>query len=55
MGKIDWQDAMQGLKAIGYQGLFNYEVASYRIPAPAGGDFARLLVETANVLLDVME
>ena len=55
MGKIDWQDAMQGLKAIGYQGLFNYEVAAYRIPAPAREDFARLLVKTAKVLLDMME
>ena len=43
------------LKAIGYQGLFNYEVAAYRIPAPAREDFARLLVKTANVLLDMME
>ncbi len=55
MGKINWQDAMQGLKAIGYQGLFNYEVASYRIPANAREDFARLLVKTANTLLDMME
>jgi len=55
MGKIDWQDAMQGLKNIGYQGLFNYEVASYRIPGCAREDFARLLVKTAHTLLDMME
>lgn len=55
MGKIDWLDAMQGLKSIGYQGLFNYEVAAYRIPAPAREDFARLQVKTANALLDMME
>ena len=55
MGKVDWQDAMQGLKAIDYQGLFNYEVASFRVPAPLKEDFARYLVNAAHTMLDMME
>lgn len=55
MGKIDWQDAMQGLKAIDYQGLLNYEVAAFRVPGVLKEDFARYLVNAAHVLLDMME
>ena len=55
MGRVNWEDDMQGLKAIGYQGLFNYEIATHHIPAPAREDYARLLVKTANTLLDMME
>jgi len=55
IGKIDWQDAMQGLSAVGYQGLFNYELAAIRVPGAAKEDFARYLVNTAHVLLDMMD
>lgn len=55
LGKIDWQDAMQGLKKIGYQGLLNYEVDTHHVPPVAREDYARMLVKIAHTLLDMME
>ena len=55
VGTIDWQDAMQGLKAVGFDGLFNYEVGGYRMPKVVREDFGRCLYKTAQVLLDMME
>ena len=54
MGKVDWADTMQGLAAIDYQGLLNYEV---RVPGTtpalrkAYGDY---LYNAAQDLMDLM-
>lgn len=53
-GKIDWQDAAQGLAAIGYKGLFNFEVAC-RLPAAARMHFARTLIESAKAIIAMMD
>ncbi len=52
-GKIDWLDAAQGLAAIGYQGLFNYEVAC-RVPTAARMHFAKMLIESAKAIIAMM-
>lgn len=54
VGTNDWKDSMQGLSAIGFDGLFNYEVGSARVPLAARESFARYLVSAANELLDMM-
>ena len=51
IGTIDWQDAMTELSKIGFDGLFNYEIAAQRVPADAKESFARYLVSAAKELL----
>lgn len=48
-GKIDWADAMDGLRAVGFTGLINFEVAC-RLPAAARRSFAEMLAATGRVL-----
>lgn len=50
VGTIDWADAMQGLTAIGYEGLLNYEVAAARVPECARESFAKYLIDAAEQL-----
>ena len=50
VGSIDWRDAMSGLKNIGFSGLFNYEIATSRIPCEMRESFARYLVDAAKEL-----
>ena len=52
-GTVDWKDAMQGLSAIGYSGLFNYELAG-RHPSASRGAFADYLRTSAEVLMGFM-
>lgn len=54
IGTNDWQDSMQGLSAIGFEGLLNYEVGSARIPLSARESYAGYLIRIADVLLDMM-
>lgn len=54
IGTNDWRDSMQGLSAIGFEGLLNYEVGSARIPLESRESYARYLVSTADVLLEMM-
>ena len=54
VGTNDWRDSMEGLSAIGFEGLLNYEVRSTRIPLDARESFARYLVIIADVLRDMM-
>lgn len=54
VGTNDWRDSMEGLSAIGFEGLLNYEVKSTRIPTEARESFARYLVRIADVLRDMM-
>lgn len=50
VGTIDWADAMQGLTAVGYQGLLNFEIATNRIPGCAKESFAKYLLDVAKQL-----
>lgn len=54
IGTNDWQDSMQGLSAIGFGGLLNYEVASAKIPQEAKESHARYLISVAETLLGMM-
>ncbi|MCP4638785.1 MAG: hypothetical protein GY851_00055, partial [bacterium] len=49
-GTVDWDDVVEGLRAIGYKGLLNLEVpGERRAPMPvliAKLDYARTLLET---------
>ena len=54
VGNIDWVDAMQGLSAIGYDGLLNYEIDATRIPDCARESFAKYLIDVAGQLCELM-
>lgn len=54
VGTNNWKDSMEGLSAIGFDGLFNYEVGSARVPLAAKESFAQYLVSAAHTLLDMM-
>jgi sugar phosphate isomerase/epimerase len=54
VGNIDWRDAMSGLRAIGFDGFFNYEIATASIPAALREDFARYLVAAAGEILSYL-
>ena len=51
MGTIDWRDAALGLANIGYTGLFNYEIATDKIPSAAKESFANYLREAAKEIM----
>ena len=52
-GNVNWPDAAKGLAAIGYQGLFNFEV-SCRVPSAARMHFAKMLIESAKTIIAMM-
>ena len=54
VGTIDWADAMQGLRAEGFEGLLNYEITTGRIPANARESFAKYLLEAAARLNELL-
>lgn len=49
-GTVDWKDAMNGLKEIGYSGLLNYEIATNNILDENRCDFAKNLLNVATRL-----
>ena len=51
VGSIDWRDAMLGLENVGFKGLFNYEIATNRIPQGMRQAFATYLVNAAKELI----
>jgi len=50
-GTVDWADAMKGLGAIGFDGLFNFEIGAGRVPAGAREAFARYLLDAGRELI----
>ncbi|MBQ4629732.1 MAG: sugar phosphate isomerase/epimerase [Clostridia bacterium] len=50
LGTIDWSDAMSGLKAIGFNGLFNYEIQTANLPGEVREVFAKYLIDAAAKL-----
>ncbi len=55
MGTIDWKDAMHGLALIGFDGLFNYEISTARLPASLREDAARYILASARELMSYIE
>lgn len=51
LGKIDWKDAMKGLADIQFDGLFNYEVKSEKVPPELRSTLAQYLIEAAQTLI----
>ena len=51
LGNIDWKDAMHGLALVGFDGLFNYEVAASRVPDAVKEAYAKYIIESANELM----
>lgn len=54
IGTINWADAMQGLRAVGFNGLLNYELTTGRVPANAREAFAKYLLEAAARLNELL-
>ena len=50
LGRIDWQDAMSGLKAVGYEGIFNYEIKVDAVPTSLRASLIPYLMDTARLL-----
>lgn len=55
MGNIDWHDAMHGLALAEFDGLFNYEIATGRLPAAVREDVARYIISSAKELMTYIE
>ena len=55
LGNIDWQDTMNGLSAIGFDGIFSYEVSSKNIPDEACFAHGRYMIDAAKTLLSMMD
>lgn len=53
-GTINWKDAMQGLADVGFEGLFNYEIATQNQPASLQEVFACYLVNAAKEIISYM-
>ena len=53
-GNIDWADAMQGLSAIGFEGLLNYELIVMHQPAAVRDESARYALNAAHELMKLM-
>ena len=54
MGTLDWQDTMEGLSAIGYNGVLNFEVGAGRQPAGPRKAFAAYLAAVGQELMAMM-
>lgn len=50
MGNADWKDIMQGLSAIDFKGILNFELSTGRIPASAREAFGKYVIEAAREL-----
>ncbi len=55
LGNIDWRDAMRGLTDIGFKGLFNFEIATDKVPFGMRESFAQYLVASAREIMNYME
>ena len=55
MGNVDWRDAMHGLALAEFDGLFNYEINTGRLPASTRESFAKYLIDVARELTSYIE
>ena len=52
LGTVDWQGILSGLRDIGFEGAFNYEVSATALPMALRMEHARYLVKAAKLLLE---
>ena len=55
MGNVNWRDAMHGLALAGFDGLFNFELNTGRVPPAMRRTFATYVRESATQLLTYIE
>ena len=55
LGSVDWRDAMHGLALAGFEGLFNFELATGRVPPAMRRTFATYVRAAATELLTYIE
>ncbi len=51
-GTVDWDDALRGLRDIGYTGPFNYECKTHHLPAEGRQELGRFAVTLARRMCD---
>ncbi len=54
-GTLPWEETMRALKEVGYQGVFNYEIAWSKIPDPLTASFDRFVLDSARYLIGIFE
>ena len=54
-GTVDWADAMKGLAATGYDGPFNFELSSHRVPLEMCETFATYVLQSSEKLQALMD
>ena len=54
-GNVDWRDAMHGLALTGFDGLFNFELSTARLPASMRKAFASYMIAAAQELMSYIE
>jgi len=54
-GNIDWRDAMHGLALAEYEGVFNFELSTSKLPASVRKAYAGYVVDAANELMSYIE
>ena len=55
IGTLNWRDAMHGLALAEFDGRFNYELSTGRVPANMKEQFARYIVAAARELMTYIE
>ena len=54
-GNVEWKDAMHGLALAGFEGLFNFELNTSRLPVSMRKIYAAYVVESAKELMSYIE
>ncbi len=54
-GNVEWKDAMHGLALAGFEGLFNFELNTSRLPVSMQKIYAAYVVESAGELMSYIE
>ncbi|MBE6597066.1 MAG: sugar phosphate isomerase/epimerase [Ruminococcaceae bacterium] len=55
MGNVDWRDAMHGLALVGYEGLFNFELSTAKLPESVRRSFASYMIDASKELMSYIE
>ena len=53
-GSIDWKDVAEGLSAVNYGGLFNFEVTAARMPSNTREIYAKMLIKAGETITAMM-
>ena len=55
VGNVDWKDAMKGISKVGFEGLFNFEIATGKVPNELRPALAKYLAESAKTLMSYVD